>query len=450
MYQRNILQKLNVWKNYSNRKPLVLRGARQVGKTTAVNEFGKTFKQYIYLNLELPSDKECFKYQNDLEKTLQSIFFQHNKNIAFKAQTLIFIDEIQEMPHVINLLRYFYEEEPSIAVIAAGSMLESLFSAKLSFPVGRVDYMVLRPVSFSEFLGALNENIVLEQFNIIPLNNFAHAKILDLFHTYAIIGGMPEIVAQYAQNKDLTSLQATYNQLLQSYLDDAEKYASNKTQLQLIRHAIKSCYIEAGKRIKFHGFGNSSYNSREMGEALRSLEKAMLIHLIYPNTSTSLPIVPDLKKSPRLHVLDTGLLNFFVGIQKDILGTDDLSAIYQGTMIEHLVGQEILSQQSLSLSALNFWVREKNSSTAEIDYIINYNGKIIPIEVKSGKDGRLRSLHIFMDECNHNVAVRFYAGEFAISNVETLTGKKYNIINLPYYLASQIELYLDWYFKEYK
>ena len=181
-----------------------------------------------------------------------------------------------------------------------------------------------------------------------------------------------------------------------------------------------------------------------MGEALRIVEKALLLHLIYPSTSVRLPLVQDKNKSPRLQLLDTGMLNYFVGLQKDIIGTSDLIDIYQGTVIEHLIGQEMLSFQYEALSALSFWVRDKPTSSAEVDYLYLFDGKLIPIEVKSGTEGRLRSLHQFMDLTPHAMAVRFYAGPLQLNQSTTPTGKKYFLLNLPYYLASQLENYLAW------
>ena len=178
------------------------------------------------------------------------------------------------------------------------------------------------------------------------------------------------------------------------------------------------------------------------------MERALLIHLIFPYTGATLPLLPDLKKSPRLQVLDTGMLNYFAGIQKEVLGTTDLNVVYQGTMIEHLVGQELLAGQHNSLSNLHFWVREKKTSTAEVDYVYPYDSKLIPIEVKSGTEGRLRSLHLFMDIAPHNMAIRFYAGNVNLTKNVTQAGKTYHLLSLPYYLVSQIEKYVEWLWQE--
>lgn len=450
MFKRAIIEELEKWAVEPGRKPLVIRGARQVGKTTMINQFAAQFEQYIYLNLELPADQTPFKTFSNIETLIQAVFFIKNKSLALKNKTLLFIDEIQEVPEALNILRYFYELEPGISVIAAGSLLETLFDKNIHFPVGRVEYKVLRPVSFPEFLAAMGETAALQQLQQVPVASFAHNKLLQLFHTYALIGGMPEVVNHYIQHKDLTALSPIYDSLITSYLDDVEKYASNTTQVLHIRHVIRTSFLQAGKRIKFEGFGNSGYRSREMGEALRTLEKALLLQLIYPNTGAELPLMPDVKKSPRLQVLDTGMLNYFVGIQKEILGTEDLNKIYQGTLIEHLAGQEMLGFQHRSLSSLHFWVREKKDSSAEVDYLFVYEGKLIPVEVKSGTAGKLKSLHLFMDMAPHIMAVRFYAGEMNITEAISATGKKYQLLNLPYYLVSQIEHYLAWFQKQIK
>jgi len=444
MFHREILNRLANWNSESGRKPLILRGARQVGKTTVVNAFGLTFPQYIYLNLENAADQALFTDNKDIDIIVQNIFLTKNQQFTRRGETLLFIDEIQQFPAAINMLRYFYEKYPEIAVIAAGSLLETIFSKGLSFPVGRVDFMVIRPVSFPEFLGAMGEDLVLEQLQHIPANSFAHTRLLQLFHIYALIGGMPEIVNQYARTKDLTALSAIYERLIEAYIDDVEKYTTNDHFIQVIRHCIRVSFLQAGERIKFQHFGRSNYNSREVGEALRTLEKTYLLFLVYPNTDTVLPLLPDLKRSPRLQVLDTGMMNYFLGLRTDILGTSDLNNIHQGVIIEHLIGQEILASQFNVLSRLDFWVREKAGSSAEVDYVYLFESKLIPIEVKSGKDGTLRSMHLYMDEAPHDMAIRFYAGKLQLTRTSTPSGKAYRLLSLPYYLASQIKEYITW------
>lgn len=444
MFPRNIQHQLKNWKGNPDRKPLLLRGARQVGKTTAVRLFAGSFSQFIYLNLEKPEDAKPFRDFDNIEKLIEALFFLKDKDRRIK-DTLIFIDEIQEEPRAIGLLRYFYEEFPDVYVIGAGSLLETVLDESVNIPVGRVEYLVVRPVSFNEFLGAMGESAAASQFDIVPLNDFAHDKLLQLFHTYALIGGMPQIVRHYAENRDLGALTRIYESLIVSYINDVEKYARNATLTQIIRHCITAVYIEAGSRIKFQGFGNSLYGRREVGEALRTLEKAMLIHLVYPTVHTELPIRPDLKKSPRLQVLDTGMLNHFAGLQKSVLGATDLEVVYKGMIAEHIVGQEILASRFEVLRGLSFWVRDKAASAAEVDYVVAYENMLIPVEVKSTPTGALRSLHLFMDHVDHRFAVRCYPGQLRIDKIQTQNSKEYFLLNLPYYLSFKLEEYIEWF-----
>ena len=441
MIERDIINELKVWKSDEFRKPLVLRGARQTGKTTVVNMFGKMFKQYIYLNLEEESAKNLFLRFKEIDKLVEAFFFEYNK-VRQVSDTLIFIDEIQEVPQALSMLRYFYEKYPQYCVIAAGSLLESLFDNKISFPVGRVEYKVVRPLSFREFLRAMGETAALEYYEKVPLEPVAEDKLLKLFHTYTLIGGMPEIVYRYSKQRDIVALTSVYDSLIGTYVDDVEKYASNSSAVNIMRHAITSVFAEAGSRIKFAGFGNSNYSSREMSEALRTIEKAMLIHFVYPTTQTELPFMPDLKKSPRLQVLDTGLLNYMAHLQKDVFATSDLNNVYKGHIAEHIVGQELLVNQTSILAKPLFWVSEKKDSSSELDFLANFNGEMIPIEVKSGPTGHLKSLHNFMDGFNGSLAVRLYSGSIRKDVVKTPKGKEYQLLSLPYFLAGKVGEYV--------
>ena len=229
-----------------------------------------------------------------------------------------------------------------------------------------------------------------------------------------------------------------------TYLDDIEKYAANKNQVQLVRHAIRASFYEAGTRINYQGFGASSYNSREMSEVLRILEKTMLLNLIFPTVQTEAPFMPDIKKSPKLLVLDTGLVNYFSGLQRELFGTRDLNEHYRGKIAEHIVGQELLASNSSVLYSLRFWVRDKKQSDAEVDYLYNFDGQMIPVEVKSGKSGKLRSLHQFLEMSDISVAVRFYAGQFQVEEHKTLNGKLFKLVNIPYFLVGNLRKYLEY------
>lgn len=449
MFDREIIKELDKWAKRPNRKPLILRGARQVGKTTAVEIFSKQFEQYIYLNLDIESESGIFQRGYDIDQLVQAIFLEKNKTMT-GGKLLIFIDEIQNSPEAVSMLRYFYESRSTRGyyIIAAGSLLESLINKKINIPVGRVEYLYMKPLTFREYLNALGNTPSFETLKQVPFPDFAHEKLLKDFYQYTLIGGMPEVVGTYKENRDISRLKVVYESLLASYLDDVEKYARNNTIANAVRHAIENSFYSAADRIRFEGFGHSKYRSREMSEALKIIEKAMLIYLIYPTTTVNIPIEPDNKKSPRLHILDTGLINYFAGLQKELFGTKDLDSFYEGKIAEHIVGQELLAEGQSIIKRVGFWVREKKQSSAQVDYVIPFNNYLIPIEVKKGKAGKLRSLHEYIDRAPHSYAVRIYSGKLSIDTVRTIKGKKYFLLNLPFYLVGRINNYLDWFFAE--
>ena len=445
MFSRKILSDLKNWAGQNRTKPLILRGARQVGKTTAVELFADHFEKFICLNLEKEEDGGHFKRQLPVKELLQSICLA--KNVRIKSgRTLLFLDEIQEVPEAVTMLRYFYEElADQLHVIAAGSLLETMLDAKqISFPVGRVQYMFLHPLIFEEYLTALGEQSALEAYLTLPFPDFAHASVLKHYHRFALVGGMPEIVATYAQSKDVVALTPIYQALMTAYQEDVVKYARNETAAQVVRHAIESAPYEAGSRIKFQGFGNSNYKSREVGEALRTLERAMLLKLVYPTTAVKPPAMANRKKSPRLQFLDTGLVNYRAGLQGSFFQYQDLHAFHQGRIAEHIVGQELFAAGIRDQAQLGFWVREKKQSSAEVDYLFPYQNLLIPVEVKSGKTGTLRSLHQFMDRADHAFAVRLYSGVLQIETTHTTKGKSFTLLNLPYFLAGRLMEYVKW------
>lgn len=449
-FKRQLSAQLNDWKKKANRKPLILRGSRQVGKTTLVKEFAKTYKYQLYLNLEKKADSQYFEQTDDVKTIVESLFITNNMVTKDLNDTLLFIDEIQEQPKAIQLLRYFYEELPELHVIAAGSLLEFALKDIQSFPVGRVEFLHLYPFNFIEYLQAINHQAGLEELKSIPIKPVAHKTLLNLFNQYTIIGGMPEVVSEYTLSNSVSNLAPIYESIWSSYISDSEKYASNATAKNVIKHIMATAAYAVDQRIKFQNFGKSNYRSREVGEAMRNLHQAKIIQLIYPTTSTELPILPDLKKSPRLQFLDTGILNYILGISAQMIILEDLSQSYKGAIIPHIITQELISIQSKKAELPHFWVREKNQASAEVDLVYAIDGKVVPIEIKSGSTGTLKSLHQFIERTNHPYAVRIYAGEFEIQEAITPNGVPYLLMNLPYYLGTLIPEYLAYFVKNYK
>lgn len=257
-----------------------------------------------------------------------------------------------------------------------------------------------------------------------------------------LIGGMPEAVKVYAESRDISSIDHVHESLIIAYLEDVEKYAPTERMVPIIRHIIGCAWNDAAGRIRYEGFGNSNYKSRDIKEAFAILQKAFLFQVQYPITSTKLPMTPDTKKSPRLHTLDTGLVVFKTGMRKALFSSLDISSVFSGRIVEHLVGQELYAISSSPLHVLNFWARDKNQSNAEVDFVIQSNSQLIPIEVKSGAGGRLRSLHAFMNASSETQAVRLYGGNFGTEQVQTIDGKIFKLINIPWYHSAMTEQYL--------
>ncbi len=445
-FNRHLNKQLQAWKDNPKRKPLLLRGARQVGKTTIIQTFAKNYTHTISLNLERAADLRFFQEYQDVSTLLDALFLANNISSDEQSDTLLFIDEIQESPEAISLLRYFYEDLPELHVIAAGSLLEHAIRKVKSFPVGRVQYLYLHPLNFAEYLEATGNTSALEQLQKIPVPYFAHQTLKKLFHEYAIIGGMPEVVSRYIQNQNVADLPVYYESIWSAYKDDVEKYSRNSTDAKVIRHIMDTAHNYVDQRIKFQNFGNSNYRSREVGEAMKNLSDARIIQLIYPTTDLELPLKADLKKSPKLQFLDTGLVNYELNIQADMLAMDDLNNSYKGAIIPHIITQELISLNTINYHKPNFWVREKSQSSSEVDLVIPHKEKAIPVEIKSGKTGTLKSLHQFIERSGHNYAVRIYAGTFSIEEHETAINKKpYILMNMPYYLGTQLHEYIHYF-----
>lgn len=437
MFERDILKKLRQWAENPYRKPLILRGARQVGKTTVVNQFGSEFDNYLAVNLERREVKSLFRKTDNVKELVSMLFLYCNK-AQLPGRTLIFLDEVQASPEAVALLRYFYEDTPELYVIAAGSLLETMLDKHISLPVGRVEYMALHPCSFLEFLSATGDERYIDRIVSAQFPEAFHQQMMQRFNTYALIGGMPEAVAHYAERQDVVALSGVYNQLLTAYRNDVEKYAGNNSQAAVIRYILEEGWAFAGQTITLGSFASSAYKARETGEAFRTLEKALLLELVYPTVSTIMPATSDLKKSPKLIWLDSGLVNYAAGIQKEYLLSNDLNDVWRGMAAEQIVAQELKALSNEIGQKRKFWVRAKRGSTSEVDFVYVYDETVIPVEVKSGHNAHLKSLHQFMEESPHDIAVRIWSGIYSIDNVSTMNGKIFRLINLPFYMIGAL------------
>ena len=447
-FYRTAEEDLLQWKASPYRKPLVVRGARQTGKTTLVRRFGQLFDTFIELNLETERDRRLFDNDLTVSDLLQYICLE--KGIVRQGETLLFLDEIQYSSRAVMLMRYFYEDRPDLYVISAGSLLEIMMEKnRISFPVGRVEYLYLFPMDFREFLQALDEKTALSFYLQTPVPAIAHDKLSQLFRLYSFVGGMPEAVSRYVETRDLSRLSDVYSALLTGFADDVSKYASTAHESDVIRHIIETAPKENGNRITFEKFGNSGYRSADVGTGMRKLERAMLLYLRYPVTTIDLPVNPDRKLKPRLQILDAGLMNYSVGIHVDYFREVPLADVYRGILAEQMVWQEMLSQSHRELSMPPFWVREKKQSNAEVDFIFPGKGRLYPVEVKSGKDGTLRSLHQLICQSGVDLAIRLFDQPFSL--IDTVTpsskdqpGKGYRLLNLPLFCAGRIMDHIEY------
>ncbi len=304
----------------------------------------------------------------------------------------------------------------------------------------------MHPVTFEEYLSAMKETEALHYINSIKpekkIPSEIHNTLMKKYQEYLLVGGMPEAVAKYAETKSLIDIDPVYESILTGFKDDVLKYASMakaKYIQYLVEHASK--YI--GLPVKYENFGGSNFRSREMSEAFDVLEKAMVISRVYASASNQLPIVNNLKKSPKLLYLDTGLVNYQAGLRTEIMNIKDINAVYHGQLSEQITGQTLLSRAIRKNINLSYWYREQKGSISEIDYLISCHNRLIPVEVKSGKSGTLRSLLNFIDESRNNFAVRIYSGVLGIEKIRTPNKKQFALFSIPFYLLHRIEQLLD-------
>ncbi|MEI6489364.1 MAG: AAA family ATPase [Bacteroidota bacterium] len=443
MINRNAFKYLEQWSESEDRKPLILRGARQVGKTTLVIEFARKYDVLLSLNLDKQDDKLLFERYTNLEELTDTIY-RHCKQQKKAGRTLLFIDEIQNSPKAVALLRYFYEEMKQLHIICAGSLLESLIDKHISFPVGRVEYLAIRPCSFLEFLDGIGEDFDFDLVNTLNASS-VHKRIMSSFTNFTIVGGMPAAISKYALKRDVLSLDNIYETLLNAYIDDVEKYARNESIAQIIRYILKNGWSFAAERITFERFGNSNYKSREVSEAFRTIEKAMLLELVYPVLSSQIPLLISTSHRPKLIWFDTGLVNYIAGVRESLFSVTDVMDAWRGRIAEHIVAQELLSMKWQVSANRQFWDRNKTQSSAEVDFVIQYKNWAIPIEVKSGHNAKLKSIHLFMEDAPHQTAIRVWSQPLSVDMVTTPNGKEFKLINVPFYYICVLGNVLDKY-----
>lgn len=412
MYIRRTIDKtLRDWVADPERKPLLLRGARQIGKTTAVRHLAESFESYVEINLEKsPSIGRIFDGDLDMDRIIPELEASMRREIV-PGKTLLFLDEIQACPRAISALRYFYEDLPQLHVVATGSLLEFAFEDISDFGVGRIRNMFMYPFSFAEFVSALGADITLGHARKAtfgkPFFDTGHAKMLDYLKSFLIVGGMPAAVATYAKTKSYLSAQQQQRDILASLKADFDKYKT-KISPDVLRATFTSVIRQTGSKFNFSDeYSGVSHQQSKACTAL--LERARLVKRVSGVHANGIPLGGDVNpKQSKFVLLDTGLFLCESGLDVSTWVLDPPTKfVNRGKLAELFTALELVKNASpLDDAQLYYWHREARNSNAEVDYVVQFRNQILPIEVKSGTRGSMASLRLLMDEKHLSLAVR--------------------------------------------
>jgi len=409
--ERTVKEHLIAWQENKKRKVLLLRGARQVGKTWSVRDFSKAFPYYLEVNFE--TDKaihSLFSGDIDAGRILQQLSAYYDVPVK-DGETLVFFDEIQACENALSALRFFYEKRPGLHVIAAGSVLEVALRKIPSFGVGRMEHLFMYPLSFREFVMAKGKGNLLPLLDGAgpdsPLEEPFHRGMTDLLKEFLIVGGMPEVVAGYVEIGDLRASQRILDHFLTGLMDDFSKYRKQYPANRL-REIFDAVAFQSGKKFKIAHVSHAA-NYYQASEGLELLEMAGLIHKVFHTSATGIPPGSGINQSRfKILMLDHGLFQRILGLElSDILLSSDFSAVNKGNLAEQFVGTEMIKYKSeTSRHRLFYWHRENPGSHSEVDYIIQKKGKLFPVEVKSGSTGKMQSLFVYLKEKSLSAGMR--------------------------------------------
>ena len=417
-YKRHIDEKLLEWKDGSRRKPLLIRGARQVGKSTAVRELGRTFKYYVEINLERqPSLKALFTEDIDVKKTCSNL----SATLAIPiipGETLLFIDEIQSCQTAIRALRYFKEDYPELHVIAAGSLLEFALDELPSFAVGRIRSLYMYPFSFDEFLSAQGLDLQVrakkdatpDSTLIEPLHN----RMKEQIRSYYLVGGMPAAVTEWIESNNYSEVRRAHNDIIDTYLDDFPKYKKRISPV-LLRMVLDSAAHQAGSKFVYAQVSRDIHSS-SIKEALSLLSLAGLITPVTHSDGNGLPLGAEANMSYQKYLfLDTGLMLTMLGTPaSDILLSSDTDLVNKGPLSEMFAGLEIIKYSDCFVKpSLFYWQHQSKNGNAEVDYLVGRDGRVLPIEIKASTRGSMQSLYLFMRKRHLEYAIRSSLENFA-------------------------------------
>jgi predicted AAA+ superfamily ATPase len=451
--QRSRLRNLEEWLNSSDRNPMVIRGARQVGKTWLTRQLATTVKKQLFeLNFEKRPEWIKLFDSND------PIHIINNLEAAFGVRihpdnAILFLDEIQVFPELLAKLRWFAEEMPELPVIAAGSLLDFVLEEhNFSMPVGRINYFHLEPMSFEEFLHARGKPVLVERIEQVswdrPIPSVIHDDLMKFFREYIIVGGMPAAVKSWTSDQSLANVNRIHHNLLGTYRDDFAKYRKKLDPMRL-EETMMSIPRMIGSKFVYQAV-NPDVLTRDIKQALDQLSKARIASIAYSSAGNGVPIGSEIRqKFFKVFFVDIGLCNAALGFNlKHIIETSDLIRVHEGGIAEQVIGQILRTTLPPYIEPhLYYWQRSDPKSNAEIDYLIQHANAVIPIEIKAGATGSLKSLHQFMQRKGLDFAIRFNSQESSITPVmvkdHTGTSIEYTLLSLPLYLAGQIHRLID-------
>jgi uncharacterized protein len=449
---RYAIEYLKKWKDNPTRKPLVIRGARQVGKTFLVRDLAHEFQNYLEINLETDSNILAYFKSSD-PKEINNLLSLHYSTDIIPGKTLLFFDEIQAAPELFAKLRYFYERMPELHVVAAGSLLEFILEEhEFSMPVGRIEYLHLGPMSFCEFLLATDNRKLLDFLRNFSLGESLpepiHAKSVSLYKTYLVVGGMPESIKAYLTEGSFADSDRIKANILATYVDDFNKYRK-RINHALLTTVFKSIPSMIGCKVKYSAISRD-HRSAEVSGALNRLILSKICFPVYHTAARGIPLGAGRnEKTFKLLFLDVGLMCSSLGLtMADLSSLDDVSLVNKGELSEQFVGQHLLYRKEYYHEPeLYYWNRESPGSNAEVDYVIAHGTVIVPVEVKAGKTGTLRSLHLFVSERSLTTAVRINLDVPSLvrSSGALPTGSRYDysLISLPAYMVGELDRILD-------
>lgn len=426
--KRTLYNDLLLWKNSRNRKPLLLQGARQVGKTFLVNEFGNNeYPDFVYLNFEQDPDlKSLFQGSLNPQHIINNISLYIGKKVV-PDNTLIFFDEIQAVQEVLTSLKYFREQTPEYHIIAAGSLLGISVGKQRSFPVGKVNFMTMFPMNFTEYLVAFGEELLADKLittnSVEAFPNILHDKLLNHLKMYLFLGGMPEVLQDYLDHEDISSVRKIQVEVLEAFKRDFSKYtgAVQAIKTSELWQSIPYQLAKENKKFKYSDVRKKA-RAANYEQTFEWLKKAGLIHIAYQVNTPKMPLsgFADYSKF-KVYVLDTGILGAMLNLTPDIiLKPTDLFKEYKGAFIENFVATELIASGNKDLF---YW---KSKSDAEVDFIIQSGNEIFPVKVKSGLSRNLKSLRSYAQKYQPTFVIRISPRNFIEKN---------DFINLPLYAA---------------